>query len=69
MLVATQTVLSYLLLRAVHFTYRFGWQLFFMGMCMLLVIVLTRFVERWMLKRLRMSGYNTRKVTFVGADE
>ena len=69
MLVATQTVLSYLLLRAVHFTYRFGWQLFFMGMCMLLVIVLTRFVERWLLKRLRMSGYNTRMVTFVGADE
>ena len=30
MLVATQMVLSYLLLRAVHFTYRFGWQLFFM---------------------------------------
>ena len=69
MLVATQTVLSYLLLRAVHFTYRFGWQLFFMGVCMLVVIVLVRFVERWTLKRFRKLGYNTREVTFVGADE
>ena len=69
MLVATQAVLSYLLLRAVHFTYRFGWQLFFMGVCMLVVIVLVRFVERWTLKRFRKLGYNTREVTFVGADE
>ncbi len=69
MLVATQTVLSYLLLRAVHFSHRFGWQLFFMGICMLAVIVLVRFVERWMLKQLRSKGYNTRMVTFVGADK
>lgn len=69
MLVATQTVLSYLLMRTVHFTYNLGWQLFFMGLCMLVVIVFVRFVERWMLKRLRKLGYNTRKVTFVGADE
>lgn len=69
MLVATQNLLSYLLLRAVHFPCRFGWQLFFMGVCMLVVIVLVRFVERWTLKRLRRLGYNTRKVTFVGTDE
>lgn len=69
MLVTTQTLLSYLLLRAIHFNYKLGWQIFFMGVCMLVVIVLVRFVERWILKLLRKLGYNTRKVTFVGNDE
>ena len=35
MLVATHTLLSYLLLRAIHFMSRFGWQLFAMGIVML----------------------------------
>ena len=69
MLVATQTLLSYLALRAIHFTYRFGWQLFLMGISMFMIIVLLRYIERWMLKRFRKLGYNTRKVTIVGADE
>lgn len=68
MLVATQTLLSYLALRAIHFTYRFGWQLFLMGISMFVIIVLLRYIERWMLKRFRKLGYNTRKVTIVGAD-
>ena len=68
MLVTTQTVLSFLLLRAVRFLYRLGWQLFFMGIAMLLIIILLRFAERWLLKRFRKMGYNIRRVTFIGSD-
>ncbi len=68
LLVATQTLLSYLLLRAIHFISRFGWRLFAMGLVMLLVILVLRFLERWLLKQIRKSGYNTNTVTFVGSD-
>ena len=69
MLVATHTLLSYLLLRAIHFMSRFGWQLFAMGIVMLVCIILLRFIERWLVKKLRQSGYNTRSVTLIGEDE
>ena len=68
MLVMTQTLLSYLLLRAIRFLSRLGWHLFAMGLVMLMVIILLRFIERWMVKKLRQAGYNTRSVTFVGSD-
>jgi len=69
MLVITQTLLSYLLLRTIHFTSRLGWQLFVMGLVMLVSIILLRFIERWSVKKLRQSGYNTRYVTLVGSDK
>jgi putative colanic acid biosynthesis UDP-glucose lipid carrier transferase len=69
MLVATYTLLSYLLLRVIHFTSRLGWQLFAMGLFMLVLITLVRFMERWLVKKLRQSGYNTRSVTLVGEDK
>ncbi|MBR4644063.1 MAG: exopolysaccharide biosynthesis polyprenyl glycosylphosphotransferase [Bacteroidaceae bacterium] len=69
MLVTTHTLLSYLLLRAIHFTSRLGWQLFAMGLVMLFSIILLRFIERWLVKKLRQSGYNTRYVTLVGSDK
>ena len=69
LLVATQVVVSYLLLRSVGFMYRIGWQLLFMGLALWTVIMLLRFVEREALKRLRRQGFNTRTVTFVGSDE
>ena len=68
MLVSTQVLLTYLLLRAARFLSRLGWQLFFMGISLLVIIILLRFVERWLLKRFRKLGYNMRKVTFIGAD-
>ena len=68
MLVLTQALLSYLLLRVIHFMSRMGWQIFVMGASMLAIIILLRFVERWVLKRLRKMGYNMRKVTFIGSD-
>ena len=69
MLVITQTLLSYLLLRAIHFISRFGWQLFAMGLTMLVILFVLRFFERWLLKQLRKSGYNTHTVTLVGSDK
>ena len=69
MLVITDSLLSYLLLRTIHFTSRLGWQLFAMGIVMLVCIILLRFIERWLVKKLRQSGYNTRSVTLVGEDK
>jgi putative colanic acid biosynthesis UDP-glucose lipid carrier transferase len=69
MLVATYTLLSYLLLRAIRFLSRLGWQLFAMGLVMLVSIILLRFIERWLVKKLRQSGYNIRYVTLVGSDK
>lgn len=69
MLMMTQTLASYLMLRAIRFLSRVGWHLFAMGLIMLVVIVLLRFIERWMVKRLRQAGYNTRTVTLIGTDK
>lgn len=69
MLVMTHTLLSYLLLRTIHFVSRLGWQLFVMGLVMLVFIILLRFIERWLVKKLRQSGYNTRYITLVGSDK
>ena len=69
LLVATQVVVSYLLLRSVRLPYRIGWQLLFMGLTLWTAIMLLRFVEREALKQLRRQGFNTRTVTFVGSDE
>ena len=69
MLVFTWTILSYLSLRAIRFLARLGWQIFALGLILLAVIILKRFVERLMVKRLRKLGYNSRSVTLVGTDK
>ena len=69
LLVLTQTVLSFLLLRTIHFTAHLGWQLFFMGIALLMIIIFLRFIERWVVKHLRRMGYNTRSVTLIGSDK
>ena len=68
LLVITQTLLSYLMLRAIHFSTRMGWLLLCAAIVLLFVLVLMRFAERWILKRLRQKGYNTRSITLVGSD-
>jgi putative colanic acid biosynthesis UDP-glucose lipid carrier transferase len=69
LLASTYTLLTYLLLRAVHFMSQVGWWLLIIGIGLLVVLLLARFVERWILKRLRSAGYNTRTITLVGNDE
>ena len=68
LLVLMQTLLAYLILRIIHFKARLGWQLFFMGITMLALIILMRFIECWLLKQFRKLGYNMRKITMVGSD-
>lgn len=69
LLTGSFTLLAYLLLRAVRFDSRVGSRLLIIGAIFLIVLLLVRFVERWLLKRLRSSGYNTRHITLVGSDE
>jgi putative colanic acid biosynthesis UDP-glucose lipid carrier transferase len=69
LLVSSYTLLSYLLLRAIHFMSKVGWSLLIIGIGLLMVLLLVRFVERWILKCLRRAGYNTRNITLVGNDE
>lgn len=69
MYVATQTVLTYLILRIIHYTREIGWQMLVFGVVMLLVNILLRYVERWLVKKFRQLGYNTRYVTLVGSDK
>ena len=67
MLVSTQALAAYLLLRMVRFQVRIGWHLFALGIALWLVLIVLRLVERWLLKRFRSMGYNTRHVTLVGS--
>ncbi len=69
LLVGTYTLLTYLLLRAVHFMTQVGWRLLIIGIGLVVVILLARLVERWILKQIRSAGYNTRRITLVGNDE
>ena len=69
MLALTYTFVAYILLRAVHFTSRIGWHLLIIGIALLVILLLTRFIERWILKRLRSMGHNTRYITLVGNDQ
>lgn len=69
LLTITQAVTSYLLLRSIHFTSKVGVPLIMISAILLMTIILSRFLERWLLKKLRRMGYNTRSVTLVGDDK
>ena len=68
MLAITQALLSYLVLRALHFRAHLGWQLFYMAVGMTLCLIILRFLERWLLMHFRRLGHNTRYITMVGND-
>ena len=69
MLVLTQVLIAYILLRAMQFDSRVGVPLLLMGGMMLVVFLFVRFTERWILLRLRKKGFNTRTITLVGSHE
>lgn len=64
----TQTLLSYLVLRALHFRSHLGWQFFYMAVSMTVLLIVLRFIERWLVLHFRRLGYNTRYITMVGND-
>ena len=67
MLILTQTLLSYVILRALQYGSRIGNVLLVMGVILLISFYLLRIAERLILKRLRFFGRNTRTVTMVGS--
>lgn len=63
-----QTVIAYLVMKAIDVHQPVGWLLIQIGICQIVVMVVIRVIERWAIKRYRMTGGNTRTVTFVGND-
>ncbi len=68
MLASTQVLVSYLVLRALNFRAHLGWQFFYMAVSMIVLLIVLRFLERWLLMHFRRLGYNTRYITMVGSD-
>ena len=69
LLVLSQILASYLLLRALVFGPRVGLSLLTILPLLLITFGLLRLIERGLLKRLRKAGFNTRQATFVGSNE
>lgn len=67
-LTLSQTLLTYLLLRAIDFRTPVGVLLLTQGSVFVLIVLVCRFVERSVIKAYRFSGGNLRKMTFVGDD-
>lgn len=67
-LVCAQTLLTYVILRAISFQTRVGFLLITFGVVLLVLILLARFVQRSVIKFYRFSGGNIRSATFVGDD-
>ena len=69
MLVITQVLVSFILMRAMQFDSRVGVPLLIIGVLMITIFLPVRYMERWLLKQLRQKGFNTRTVTLVGSHE
>ncbi len=69
MLVLIQVLVAYILLRAMQFDARVGIPLLITGVLMLAVFLPMRYLERWLLKLMRLKGFNTRTITLVGSCE
>lgn len=67
-LTVMQTVIAYLIMKAVDINISVGWQLVKMGCLQIGMLSLARFVERNAVKHLRSLGKNTRTITFAGFD-
>lgn len=67
-LVIMQTMTAYLVMKAVDINQAVGWLLLNIGVILIILLIIKRFVERSIIKRFRQMGMNTRTVTFVGND-
>jgi putative colanic acid biosynthesis UDP-glucose lipid carrier transferase len=61
-------VVAYLLLKLMNQRFPAGYSLVGIGTIFMVVGLITRLIERLMVKRYRHAGFNTRYVTFVGND-
>ena len=64
----TMVVVAYLLLKLMNQRFPAGYSLAGIGAVFMVVGLITRLIERLMVKRYRHAGFNTRYVTFVGND-
>lgn len=69
MLVTTLVLVAYILLRAMQFRVRVGIPLLDLGVLMIVAILIVRSIERWLIKKMRSKGFNTRTITLVGSHE
>ena len=67
-LVGTMAVVTYLLVKALHFHFGFGVQLVTFSLTFFVTLLFIRFVERNIIKAFRKKGRNTRSVVFIGND-
>lgn len=68
-LVLVVMLVSYVLMRAMQLDSRVGIPLLLLGASMMVIILVIRFLERWLIKRARRQGMNTRTITLVGSHE
>jgi len=64
----TYTLAAYVIIRALDFRSPIGRVLMVLGPMMLILLLLSRVIERLLVKHFRQLGRNTRNVTFVGND-
>jgi hypothetical protein len=62
----TMVVVAYLLIKLMNLKFPAGYSLAGIGTIFMVVSLITRLIERQMVKRYRHSGFNTRYVTFCG---
>lgn len=67
-LTVLQTVIAYLTMKTINVNLPVGWLLLEMNICQMVIITVARIVERFVIKRFRQMGRNTRTAVFVGAD-
>ena len=64
----TMVVVAYLLLKLMNQRFPAGYSLVGIGTIFMVIGLITRLIERQIVKRYRYAGFNTRYVTFVGND-
>ena len=67
-LTIVQALLSVFILKVIDIDLPVIRMVFFIGTLFFAVLITTRLIERWLVKRYRMMGKNTRRATFVGND-
>ncbi|MCH5175533.1 MAG: undecaprenyl-phosphate glucose phosphotransferase [Prevotellaceae bacterium] len=67
-LTVIQTVIAYMVMKAINVNQSVGWLLLEIGLCQMIVTVVARIVERYAITRMRQKGRNVRTAVFVGVD-
>lgn len=68
LLTMTHVILAYLLLKIMNYQMPVGWLLIHLDTVLVLLLFVVRFLERTIVKKIRLAGRNVRLVTFVGSD-